>query len=354
MEVINADRNDVREAADNVTKQIEKIEEELSVIFAAKDEKREAYWKARYDFKQQRDSIAHIEWMQRQKERVLLREAEREETIKERENTIKNMPHPFLKELDTCEHLIAFLHTLKVRAGLEADSEQVARETQQDMLKEMNQKAMQKKIEEGKVEAAMSKKERDAAAMVQVGGKGKRKGKKQKNAQEFEDAFNIDLVVVKKFSLLGVSAPVVPEDLDERIKEIEEKKAWYEENGAAKLKEQVAEFSRMADEEDQELKAEEELAAKEEQQQSRGGRGGYGRGRGGGDRGGRGGYGRGGRGRGAFKDQFRVKGEFEGESDDEERYDMVQKPVKKQKSKGELKMVVDDENYPTLGGEADL
>lgn len=51
MEVINADRNDVREAADNVTKQIEKIEEELSVIFAAKDEKREAYWKARYDFK---------------------------------------------------------------------------------------------------------------------------------------------------------------------------------------------------------------------------------------------------------------------------------------------------------------
>ena len=133
------------------------------------------------------------------------------------------------------------------------------------MLKEMNQQQMQKKIAEGKVEAAMSKKERDEAAMVQIGGKGKRKGKKQKAAQEFEDAFNIDLVVVKKFSLLGVSAPVVPEDLDERIKEIEKKKSWYEENGAAKLKEQVAEFTRMADEEDQEFKAEEELAAKEEQ-----------------------------------------------------------------------------------------
>ena len=133
------------------------------------------------------------------------------------------------------------------------------------MLKEMNQQQMQKKIAEGKVEAAMSKKERDEAAMVQIGGKGKRKGKKQKAAQEFEDAFNIDLVVVKKFSLLGVSAPVVPEDLDERIKDIEKKKSWYEENGAAKLKEQVAEFTRMADEEDQEFKAEEELAAKEEQ-----------------------------------------------------------------------------------------
>ena len=100
--------------------------------------------------------------------------------------------------------------------------------------------------------------------MVQVGGKGKRKGKKQKTAVEYEDAFNIDLVVVKKFSLLGVSAPVVPDDLDERIKEIQKKKDWYEENGEAKLKEQVAEFSRLADEEDQEIKQEEELAAKEE------------------------------------------------------------------------------------------
>ena len=72
---------------------------------------------------------------------------------------------------------------------------------------------LQKKLEEGKIEAAVSKKEREAAAMVQVGGKGKRKGKKQKAAVEYEDAFNIDLVVVKKFALLGVSAPVVPEDL---------------------------------------------------------------------------------------------------------------------------------------------
>lgn len=86
----------------------------------------------------QRDSVAHIEWMQRQKERVSQREAEREEVIKDRESLIKNLPHPFLKELDTCEHLIAYLHSLKVRAGLEADSEQVARDTQQDMLKEMN------------------------------------------------------------------------------------------------------------------------------------------------------------------------------------------------------------------------
>ena len=78
----------------------------------------------------QRDLVAHIEWMHRQKERVGQREAERQEIVAEREQTIKNLPHPYLKELETCDHLISFLHTLKVRAGLEADSEQVARDTQ--------------------------------------------------------------------------------------------------------------------------------------------------------------------------------------------------------------------------------
>lgn len=74
MEVIREAQTDVKEEADNVTKQIEKIEDELTAIFAAKDEKREAYWKARYDFKMQRNQIDHIEWMQRQKERSTQRD----------------------------------------------------------------------------------------------------------------------------------------------------------------------------------------------------------------------------------------------------------------------------------------
>ena len=55
--------------------------------------------------------------------------------------------------------------------------------------------------------------------MVQIGGK-KKKGKKQKNVIEVEDAFNIDFVVVQKFSRVSVNPPVVPEDLDDRIKEV--------------------------------------------------------------------------------------------------------------------------------------
>ena len=70
--------------------------------------------------------------------------------------------------------------------------------------------------------------------MVQIGGK-KKKGKKQKNVIEVEDAFNIDFVVVQKFSRVNVNPPVVPEDLDDRIKEVQKKKQWYEDNGEAKL-----------------------------------------------------------------------------------------------------------------------
>jgi len=349
IEIMREGQTDVKEQADAVSKQIDKIEEDLTAVFAAKDEKREAYWKARHDHKLQRDHVAHIEWMQRQKDKAVQREAEREEVAAERDSALKDLPHPFAKELETCDHLIAFLHTLKVRAGLEGDSEQVARETQLDMLSEANKEKMQKKVEEGKIEAAVSKRDRDAQALVQVGGGGKRKGKKQKAAVEYEDAFNIDLVVVRKFSLLGVSAPVAPEDLDPRIKEVEEKKAWYEENGEAKMKEQVAEFQKAAEEEDQQWKQQAEDDSRREEESR--GRGGYGRarGRGGADRGGsRGGRGGRGRGRGGLPDAFRARNEFEGEEDDDYVYSKPAKPAKKPKQKAE-DLVVDDTNYPALG-----
>ena len=36
---------------DAIQKQIEAVDEELNSLYAKKDEKREAYWKGRYDFK---------------------------------------------------------------------------------------------------------------------------------------------------------------------------------------------------------------------------------------------------------------------------------------------------------------
>lgn len=47
----------------------------------------------------------------------------------------------------------------------------------------------------------------------------------------------MDLVIIKKFALLGIAAPNVAEDLDNRIGLVVEKQTWFEENGGAKLQE---------------------------------------------------------------------------------------------------------------------
>ena len=43
---------------------------------------------------------------------------------------IKDLPHPYRKEIETCQHLINYCHQLKRKAGLELDSEEVAKQLQ--------------------------------------------------------------------------------------------------------------------------------------------------------------------------------------------------------------------------------
>lgn len=59
--------------------------------------------------------------------------------------------------------------------------------------------------------------------MIQIGGGKNKKGKKQKKV-EYEDTFNFDYIVIRKFSIISASLPEAPEDLDEKIKEIEAKR----------------------------------------------------------------------------------------------------------------------------------
>lgn len=60
----------------------------------------------------------------------------------------------------------------------------------------------------------------------------------------------MDLGIIKKFATLGITAPVSSDDLDKCLKLVEEKKQWYEENGGAKLKQQIEELERYAAEEE--------------------------------------------------------------------------------------------------------
>mmetsp|Transcript_8493 Transcript_8493/g.6035 ORF Transcript_8493/g.6035 Transcript_8493/m.6035 type:complete len:90 (+) Transcript_8493:1425-1694(+) len=89
----------------------------------------------------------------------------------------------------------------------------------------MNREAVNKKISDGKLQAAGSKEDRESQGMMSIGTGGKkRKGKKPKAKDVTEDVFNIDVMIVQKFGFLKVSPPIAPEDLEEKIKELNEKK----------------------------------------------------------------------------------------------------------------------------------
>jgi hypothetical protein len=80
----------------------------------------------------------------------------------------------------------------------------------------------------------MSKKEREEAAMIKVGGDRKKGGKKPKIVKETEeqDIFNnIDISLLNLFGFLKISPPQKKEDLAGKIEEISSKKVFYETEG---------------------------------------------------------------------------------------------------------------------------
>jgi len=155
----------------------------LSKLFEKKDEVREVYWKARFDFEVQKEEIMYIEWMMRQKDRVVNREQENKQIVEDRENLIKDLPHPYEKEIDTCDHLIGYITEIKRKAGLIQESEDVARDTQKGFMAEAAKQDLQKRMNEGKIEEAMTKKEREAQEMVRIGG-GKKKNQRKPKAND--------------------------------------------------------------------------------------------------------------------------------------------------------------------------
>jgi len=74
---------------------------------------------------------------------------------------IKDLPHPYAKEIETCAHLINYCHQLKRKAGLEQDSEEVAKQMQLSILAEANREKIANKLADGKLQDFSSKKDRE-------------------------------------------------------------------------------------------------------------------------------------------------------------------------------------------------
>lgn len=156
------------------------------------------------------------------------------------------MPHPYEKELSTCDHIIGYLVDMKRKAGLIQDSETVARDTQKNFMSEAAKQNLEKKVQEGKIMHAMSKHEREEEGIIKIGGTKKtNKGKKEKKEPHEDYEFNIDITVIKKFGFIQISPPISLDDIDNKIAEINKRKSWYTENGEIKLKETIEELRKL-------------------------------------------------------------------------------------------------------------
>lgn len=101
----------------------------------------------------------------------------------------------------------------------EPSSEEVAKKTETELINEYNKTDLESKIKDGKIMAAAPKKEE--FAQVNKGKKGK-KPKGQKVA-ETNGTLKVDLEVIKKFGMVGVSPPVDGSVLDEKIEELKKR-----------------------------------------------------------------------------------------------------------------------------------
>jgi hypothetical protein len=186
------------------------------------------------------DVIYNAEWIAKEKARIIERDEYKRKVIEERKQQMQDRPNPYEKEIDTCDHVIAYLNRKKIQMGLGEEKEATTREVEKTLLSQFAKEDVQKKVNDGKLERAKTKEDKEKDALIQVGRQKKgKKPKKDKQNVIVTDVFDIDISVINKFGFLKVSPPLSGEDLDVKIKEVQELKAKYIEDGDKRLNDEV-------------------------------------------------------------------------------------------------------------------
>lgn len=107
----------------------------------------------------------------------------------------------------------------------------MAKKTETELINEYNKTDLDSKIKDGKIMAAAPKKEE--FSQVNKGKKGK-KPKGQKVAEN-NGTLKVDLEVIKKFGMVGVSPPVDGSVLDEKIEELKKRLKDLDDEGLKEL-----------------------------------------------------------------------------------------------------------------------
>lgn len=258
---IREQKADVRSKADVISKEVDEANEKLRNAYQTKDKMRESYYKQLYEFELQNDKVRYIKGLVNQQKKIKATANEREDRIAAKRAEIQNRPNPYQKEIDTCESLVQYCHKLKVQQGLvPQNSEQVAKDTEKEMINQYNRQDLDQKLKDGKIQMAVKQ-----ADTIVVNKKKGKKPKAQNKANDAPKTFNIDFAVINKFGLVHVSPPISPEDLDHKITELQDKQKRYERDGNEELNKEKADIEQNVEKMvEEDIEAEIKAAAEEE------------------------------------------------------------------------------------------
>ena len=128
MEIIKEGQNDITSQLDKIKESLDELSAQISDHYANKDKIREAYYEQCWNHEVQRDRIQYLKDLHAQKERLIEMDQHLKESEEIAQQQIKDWPHPYAKEIETCDHLSSYLHQMKRKAGLEVDEEVAAKE----------------------------------------------------------------------------------------------------------------------------------------------------------------------------------------------------------------------------------
>jgi hypothetical protein len=187
-----------------IQEEIDKIEDERKILVDDFKEKKSAYQK-------QVNYIKQVEFITKTKARLIEQEERRKEQEEYEKQQELNKPHPYAKEITSCETFIAFLNKFIPKSEPESQKQE-KKEVEQSFLPE---KTLLNAKETEEWFGSHEKKPKKT-----------KKNKKQKGTEGLLTSQPIDLL--NFFSYCGIKVPTTIEEAKEAIKELETRKNKWE------------------------------------------------------------------------------------------------------------------------------
>ncbi len=110
MDIVSVGRDDINSKKDELEAEIGPIKETLDKIYGDKDTEREKYYTDKLAYENQYDMCKYADWMVREKLYLKDKEENRAKRLEERKAEKHERENPFTREIEICDHLLAFCH----------------------------------------------------------------------------------------------------------------------------------------------------------------------------------------------------------------------------------------------------